>query len=129
MSKQKLLERLTLFLDNKDVGMSKDQYLEMMDQMGEEPDWEKCPDDWEDFPPLLMDAINIFHCLGDRVYPDVGYTGKDFTNYPMVLKTHKIQEHEEAFILDTVLWLDSRAIEKSQKAIKAESDRIRRKHG
>ena len=127
--REKLKERLALFLDNRDVGMSKDQYLEMMDQMGEEPDWEKCPDDWEDFPPLLMDAINIFHSLGDRVYPDVGYIGKDMTRYPFLLETHKIEEHQLEFIMDTILWLDSRAIDKSQKSIKAESDRIRRKHG
>ena len=44
-----------VFLDNKDVGMTKDQYLEMMEQMGEEPDWEKCPPDWEDFPDIVSD--------------------------------------------------------------------------
>ena len=127
--REKLKERLALFLDNRDVGMSKDQYLEMMEQMGEEPDWERCPDDWEDFPDLVIDALNIFYSLGDRVYADIGYTGKDFGSYKMLLKSYKIEKHQEEFILDTVLWLDGRAIEKSQKQIKAESDRLRRKHG
>ena len=44
--------------------MSKDQYLEMMEQMGEEPDWEKCPPDWEDLPDLTLVAMNIYHSLG-----------------------------------------------------------------
>jgi len=127
--REKLRERLALFLDNRDVGMSKDQYLEMMEQMGEEPDWGKCPDDWEDFPDLVIDALNIFYSLGDRVYADIGYTGKDFTNYKVLLESYKIEKHQEEFILDTVLWLDSRAIEKSQKQLKAESERLRRKHG
>lgn len=109
--------------------MSKDQYLEMMEQMGEEPDWDRCPDDWEDFPDLVIDALNIFYSLGDRVYADIGYTGKDFTNYKVLLKSYKIKKHQEEFILDTVLWLDSRAIEKSQKQLKAENERLRRKHG
>ena len=34
--------------------MTKDQYLEMMDQMNEEHDWDKCPPDWEDFPELVV---------------------------------------------------------------------------
>ena len=75
-----------LFLDNKDVGMSKDQYLEMMEQMGEEPDWDKCPPDWEDFPDLVITAINIYHSMGDRVYPDIGYIGKDYDNFDFLLK-------------------------------------------
>ena len=51
--------------------MTKDQYLEMMEQMGEEPDWEKCPNDWEDFPELVLSTVNLFHSLGDRVYADI----------------------------------------------------------
>ena len=49
--------------------MTKDQYLEMMEQMGEEPDWEKCPPDWEDFPDIVIITMNIFNSMGDRVYP------------------------------------------------------------
>ena len=76
-----------LFLDNKDVGMSKDQYLEMMEQMGEDPDWDKCPPDWEDFPDLVITALNIFHSMGDKVYPEVGYIGKDYGNFDFLYKS------------------------------------------
>jgi len=107
--------------------MTKDQYLEMMDQMGEEPDWTRCPPAWEDFPDMLVTAINIFHSLGDRVYPDVGYTGKDYTNFKFLLELHEIEEHQKEFIFETALWLDSRAIEESQKRLKASRDRMNRK--
>ena len=43
--------------------MTKDQYLEMCNQTGQEIDWEKCPPDWEDFPQVVIDAIYIFHSM------------------------------------------------------------------
>ena len=36
-------------------------------------------------------------------------------------------EHQKEFVFETILWLDSRAIEKSQKKLKAEYDRIKNK--
>jgi|TARA_B100000085_G_scaffold278536_1_gene300506 hypothetical protein len=109
--------------------MSKDQYLEMCEQMGEEPNWERCPPAWEDFPQIIVDTVNIFNSLGDRVYPDIGYVGKDFTNYKYLLEQYGIEKHQRDYVFDTLLWLDSRAIDKSQKRIKAEYDRIKNKSG
>ena len=43
--------------------MTKVQYLDMCEQMGEDPDWEKCPPDAEDFPDIVITAINIFNSL------------------------------------------------------------------
>lgn len=107
--------------------MTKDQYLEMMDQMGKEPDWEKCPPDWEDFPDLTVTAMNIFYSMGDRIYPDIGYIGKDYTNFDFLIKHYGVEEHNKEYIFETLLWLDSRAIEDSQKKLKAEYDRLKRK--
>ena len=97
--------------------------------MGEEPDWEKCPPDWEDFPPLVIDAVNIFHSMGDRIFPDIGYIGKDYTNFEFLLKNYGIENYQKEFVFETILWLDSRAIEIAQKKLKAEYDRIKRKSG
>ena len=99
----------------------------MCEQTGEEIDWERCPPDWEDFPELIIDTLNIFHSMGDRVYPEVGYIGKDFTNFEFLIKQYKIDKHQIDYVVETILWLDSRAIEKSQKRIKAEYDRVRNK--
>ena len=43
----------------------------MCEQTGEEIDWKKCPPDIEDFPSLVIDILNIFHSLGDRIYPEI----------------------------------------------------------
>lgn len=107
--------------------MSKDQYLEMCEQVGQEPDWEKCPPDWDDFPQVVIDAVNIFHSMGDRMYPDIGYVGKDYTNFKFLLSNYSIEEHQTDYVLDLILWLDGRRIEASQKKLKAEYDKIRNK--
>ena len=99
----------------------------MMDQMNEEPDWDKCPPDWEDFPELVVTCMNIYHSMGDRIFPDVGFIGKDYTNFKFLLENYGIEEHQKDFVFDTLLWLDSRAIEASQKRLKAEYDRMKRK--
>ena len=105
--------------------MTKDQYLEMCAQMRQDPDWDKCPPDWEDFPDIVVDATNIYHSLGDRIYGDVGFIGKDFTTYDFLLKHYNIEEHQKAFILDTVIMLERRAVEIAQRRLKAEYDKIK----
>lgn len=106
--------------------MSKDQYLEMMEQMGEEPDWEKCPEDWEDFPEIVILGINVYNTLGSRIFPDVGYIGKEFTNYDLVLKHLGVQKHQEDFVFEIVQFMEQRDVEISQKKLKAEYDRVKR---
>ena len=107
--------------------MSKDQYLEMCEQMGEEPDWEKCPPEWGDFPDLVIDSVNIFYSMGDRMYPEIGYVGKDYTNFNFLLEQYNIEDYQKDFVFDLVLWLDGRQIEASQKRLKAEYDKLKRK--
>ena len=99
----------------------------MMEQMGEEPNWDKCPPDWEDFPEIVITALNIFNSLGDRLYPDIGYIGKDFTNFDFLLKNYKVESHNTEYIFELILFLDGRAIELSQKRLKAEYDKMKRK--
>ena len=101
--------------------------MEMCNQTEQEIDWEKCPPDWEDFPQIVIDAISIFHSLGDRMYPEIGYIGKDYINFQFLLEQYSIEEHQKDYVFDLILWLDSRKIEASQKKLKAEYDKIKRK--
>ena len=41
--------------------MSKEQYLMMCEQTGMEIDWDKCPEELEDFPDLVHTAMNVFY--------------------------------------------------------------------
>jgi hypothetical protein len=106
--------------------MTKSQYLEMMEQMNEEPNWEKCPPDWDDFPQIVIDSINLYHSMGDRIYPDIGYIGKDFTNFEFYIKHFGIENYQIDFVVEIIQWMDRRAIEISQRRLKAERDRYKR---
>lgn len=110
---------------NLDTGMTRNKYLNMCEQLGKEPSDKEIPPDWEDFPEIIKEAINTFNSLGDRIYPDIGYVGKDYTNLSHFLKVHEITDTE--FFLEIISWLDSRAIKKSQEQMKREYDKLKRK--
>ena len=105
--------------------MDKDRYLSMMDELGEEPKEEELPPDIKDFPEIVIDAINTFNSLGDRIYPEIGYIGKDYTNLPLYIEMYKIDDKDT--FLEIILRLDSEAIKTSQEKLKREYDRIKRK--
>ena len=64
--------------------------------------------------------------LGDRMYPDVGYVGKDYTNLNHFIELFDIQD--KLFFMELLSWLDSRAIKKSQEHLKREYDKLKRKN-
>lgn len=88
---------------------------------------EKCPPGVEDFPEPVINAIQIFNSLGDRVFPEIGYIGKDYTNLELLIKLYKIEDID--LIYDILLRLDSHAIKKSQEQLKREYDKIKRQSG
>ena len=98
----------------------------MVEQTGEEIDWDRIPPDVEDFPDSVITALNIYNSLGNRVYPDIGYVGKDYTNLELLYKFFYIEEKDKDFIFEILLYLEGVEIEKSQRRLKAEYDKIKR---
>ena len=108
--------------------MTKDQYLRMVEQTGEEIDWERCPPELEDFPDSIHVAINIYHSLGDRIFPEIGFIGKDYTILEFLYQQHNIEtEAEKDWIFELLLHLDAYNVTESQRKIKAEYDKIKKK--
>ena len=99
----------------------------MVEQTGEEIDWKKCPPDIEDFPDSVITAINIYNSLGDRVYPDIGFVGKDFTNLSLLYKNYYIEEYEEDWLFELLLFLDRNNIKENHRRMKSEYDKIKRR--
>jgi len=97
----------------------------MCEQMGKEPDEAEMPPDLEDFPEIVIQALNTFSHLGDRTYPDIGYMGKDFTNLSHYLDINGIENTE--LFLEILTYLESRAIKQSQDALKREREKLKRK--
>lgn len=104
--------------------MTADRYLAMCEQLGEEPDPDRIPPEVSDFPADVQKAIILFNKLGDRVFPDVGYLGKDYTQLPIYMKVYEVEDPK--LFLETLLRLDAKIIQKSAAAMKAERDKIRR---
>lgn len=113
-----------LFL-NLDTGMTKDRYLTMCEQLGNEPNSKDMPPDINDLPELAQIAINIFNLLGDRIVGDIGYIGKDYTNLRQYMALYDINDEE--LCLEILSWLDSRAVKKSSEMMKKEMDKLKRK--
>lgn len=122
--KEEALKRLEKLLQNSDSGMTRERYFDMMEQLGQEPIEEEIPPGPKDLPDVMADAINTFNALGDRVYPEIGYTGKDYTNLPFFLKVYDVEDVE--YFLDILSWLDSRAIKKASDQLKREYDKLKR---
>lgn len=105
--------------------MTQERYLTMCEQLGKEPNFDEMPPDVRDFPDIAIYAMNTFGMLGDRIYPDIGYVGKDFTNLPIFIQTYEIEDKE--LFLEILHFLESRAIETSQQKLKRERDKLKRK--
>ena len=105
--------------------MTRDRYLKMCEQLDKEPDLNEIPPDIEDFPEIAIQAMNIFGSLGDRIYPDIGYMGKDFTNLNQYIEIYGIKDKE--LLLEILTYLESRAIKTSQEHLKRERDKLKRK--
>lgn len=97
----------------------------MCEQLGQDPNPEEIPPDMEDFPEIAVQALTTFSSLGDRVYPDIGYMGKDFTTLPYYVELYGIKDTE--LFLEILTYLESRAIETSQEHLKREMDKLKRK--
>lgn len=123
--KESLLKRLENLYVNLDTGMTQEKYLNICEQLGQEPNPDKMPPSWEDLPEIAQTAINTFNALGDRVYPEIGYVGKDYTNLPILIDIYGIEDTD--YFIEILNWLDARAIKKSSDNLKKEYDKLKRK--
>ena len=98
----------------------------MVEQTGEEIDWDRIPPDAEDFPESVITALNIYNSLGNRMYPDIGFVGKDYTNLELLYNFYYIEDKDKDFIFEILIYLEGVDIEKSQRRIKAEYDKLKR---
>jgi len=105
--------------------MTKDKYLTLCEQTGQDPSEEKCPPDFEDFPLPVQQAIEVFNRLGDRVVADIGYLGKDFVSLPIHMEVIGVEDKE--IFMDTLMRLDSSMIKRSSDQMQKARDKIKKK--
>ena len=123
--KSLLWKRLDKWQSNLEIGMTKEKYLTLCEQMGQEPSEEKCPPDYEDFPVPVQQAIEVFNKLGDRVVADIGYVGKYYETLPLHMEILGVESKE--IFLETLLRLDANMIKRSNDEMKKARDRLKKK--
>ena len=106
--------------------MTPERYFEMQEQMGVEIVEEDIPPSLDDMPQTVVTALEIFNYLGDRVYPEIGYIGKDYTMLNTYIDLWGLSKENE-FFYEVLQWLDARAIKESSERLKREYDKIKRK--
>ena len=116
--------RLEKWQNSFDSGMTREKYFIVCEQTGVEPNPDKIPPEIQDFPQDVQTAMILFNKLGDRIYPDIGYLGKDYTQLPIYMDVYEVKDRK--IFLETLLRLDSTVIKKSQEALKRERDKIKR---
>jgi len=97
----------------------------LMAERGLDPDPDKIPVGYEDLMHDAQLALNIYGRLGNRVYGDVGFTGKDFTVLPILIAHHGIIDAD--LLLEYLNVIDTFNITKSQEAMKKEFDKMKNK--
>jgi hypothetical protein len=123
--REELWRRLEHWQNNTDQKVTREAYLEICRQTGEEPDPWKIPPEIEDFPEDVQKAINVFNRLGDKIVPDVGYLGKDYTSLPLHIEIMKPDSKE--IFLETLLKIDERLIKQSAETMRQEREKLERK--
>ncbi len=104
--------------------MTRERYFKMCEQLNKEPDPDEIPPDMDDFPEIAVQALNTFSSLGDRLIPDIGYMGKDFTNLPYYIEFYGVEDKQ--LFLEILTWLESRAIDRSHESMKREREKLKR---
>jgi len=105
--------------------MTKEKYLSLCEQLNQDPIEEKCPPGFEDFPEPVQQAIEVFNKLGDRVYPDIGYMGKDYTSIDLHMEVVGVTQKD--IFLDTLVRLDAYMIKRSAEQLKKARDSVKKK--
>jgi len=100
--------------------MTTEKYMLMCEQLGKDPDPEEMPIDFEDFPYIVQNAINIHTTLPDVWEGMSGtYMGKDYGLLPYLIdEVYKVEDRAQIlkfiFMIDRIV-MNYRAAEQKRK--------------
>lgn len=98
--------------------MTKEQYLLLCESMGYEPEPDKIPIEWEDFPYIVQLSHTIYNNLSDNYIPgDIPiFTGKNISGLPVLFDIYEITSpSQKELILQIINILDSEAVKVAKK--------------
>lgn len=98
---------LTSYFQNMGVGVTKETYFEICEQLGSQPIEEEIPVEMEDFPDEIQEALNIYFRLRDDWDGFSGkYMGKNFTGLSDILDIYQIPKSSRQDLLDWIFIID-----------------------
>jgi hypothetical protein len=90
------------------VGMTKDQYFEMCEALGNEPLESEIPVDFDDFPLEVQQAFNAYKMLRDEWDTMSGvYLGKSLIGIKDILEATEIDTSEHKLIVMLIRIIDN----------------------
>lgn len=109
--------------------MTKDQYLLMCEQMDIDPDPEKTPLEYDDFPSVVQEAIQIFSILPARFEGMSGtYMGPDYTLLPYLFD-ELFQVDDKQFTMKLILTIGGIVSERFAQKQKQQQAKAKRAKG
>lgn len=90
-----------------DVGVTKETYFEICEQLGTEPLDEEIPVEYDDFPDEIQQALSIYFRLRDEWDGFSGtYMGKNFTGLSDILDIYQVDKSDRQNVLDWIFVID-----------------------
>jgi hypothetical protein len=90
------------------VGMTKDQYFEMCEALGTQPDESEIPVEFDEFPLEVQQAFNAYRMLRDEWDTMSGtYLGKSLIGIKDILEATEIDLSEQKFIIMLIRIIDN----------------------
>lgn len=96
----------------------------MAEQLGREPDLDKCPPDFTDLPWVVQEALQTYNKLGDRVADY--YIGKDYSLLIALKSLGLLPETNIDLFMEALLIIDEYNITQARKAMEKEIAKTKR---
>lgn len=101
-------ETLRNYIQNVNLGVDAQHYLEICEALGSEPDENEIPPNMDDLTYEAQMALNIYQYLQDTWVGGMGsaYIGKNLATLPMLFDLFDVQEGSRTYILQFILIID-----------------------
>lgn len=99
-------------MQNATVGMTKEQYFDMCEQLGSEPIESEIPVEFDDFAMEVQLALSIYRMLRDEwEYMNGTYLGKNLNGIFELFDVYDIDPKDKKFYLELIHMIDSTRID------------------
>lgn len=118
--RQEINSSLESYFQNAEVGMTKDQYFEMCEQLGSDPIESEIPIEFDDLLLEVQETLHVYNYLQDNWdYMNGNYIGKNLSGFKDVLEISGIEPEYYRSVYEIILTVDrirQKLISSKQKA-------------